>query len=111
METRPERPSIRPETVRDRGLRRASALTKWISVGAVALIGTLAGFVAQAKPGRSTGTTNHSAGAGQTPAQSTSAAPVTTGSTAGTAASQTLTPPAAPPAPAPTPPLATSGGS
>ena len=41
-------------TARDAALRRASNLTKWVCVGAVALVGALAGFVAQAKPGHST---------------------------------------------------------
>jgi len=41
-------------TARDAALRRASNLTKWACVGAVALVGALAGYVAQAKPGHST---------------------------------------------------------
>src|SRR4051812_45577914 len=99
-------PGPRPEVTRDEGLRRASRLTKWVGVGAVALVGALAGFVAQANPGRSSST----AGNAGTPSASgpgswgSSAAPSGTGSQTGAGASSaTIAPPAAAPAPAPAP--------
>lgn len=108
-------PAPRPEVARDAGLRRASTLTKWVGVGAVALVGALAGFVAQAKPGQSssTGGAGHggtrsssgsgsSAGASVTPNNSGAAT-----SSAGSAAK--IAPPPAAPAPAPAPAPASPG--
>lgn len=103
-------------TARDAALRRASNVTKWVCVGAIALVGALAGFVAHAKPGKSTNA-NGSNGSG-TGSGSQSPAPAQTSSNAGgsssTPSSSSLSPPAAAPTPAPTPaPVApaTSGGS
>jgi hypothetical protein len=94
-------------TARDAALRRASNLTKWVCVGAVALVGALAGFVAQAKPGHST----NSSGSGGSGAGSGSGASRPTqanvnnggGDTPSTPSSPSLSPPAATPAPAPAP--------
>src|ERR1700730_12332205 len=41
---------------RDGGLRRVSSLTRWLTAGAVALVGVLSAIVAQAVPGSSSGT-------------------------------------------------------
>jgi hypothetical protein len=101
---------MRPESVRDEGLRRASTLTKWIGVGAVTLVGALAGFVAQAKPGRaSTG----QSGGGKTQAASPSASPSNSVQplASGGASSPVPAPPPLPPAPAPSSSGIVSGGS
>src|SRR2546423_8091709 len=98
MEPSPGRGSISPAAVRDSGLRVASALTRWIGVGAVALVGALAGFLAQAKPGRSTATSQHLVGAAPSAPQPD---PSTSGGSNGGAAAPSLAPPPTPPAPAP----------
>jgi hypothetical protein len=101
------------EVVRDAGLRRASTLTKWIGVGAVALMGAFAGFVAQAKPGRSTGSTQAATnrnGSASAPTLSDQADNAATSTDDGSS-SPTLAPPPAPPAPASTPAPVVSGGS
>src|SRR5947208_16751264 len=89
---------ISPLATREIGLRRVSALTRWVVVGAVALVGALAGFVAQAKPGRTTADRARSG---------TPAAPHSAAGSAGGSASPAA-PPAAP-APAPAPPGAVPG--
>lgn len=48
------KPQSDPLAARDQGLRRISQLTCLLGFAAIALIGALAGYVAQAKPGRST---------------------------------------------------------
>jgi hypothetical protein len=104
-------------TARDAALRRASNVTKWVCVGAIALVGALAGFVAHAKPGKSTnsnGLNGSGAGSGSqspAPAQASSNAG---GSSSSAPSSSSISPPAAAPTPAPAPaPVAptTSGGS
>jgi hypothetical protein len=109
MEPSPGRGSISPAAARDSGLRRASALTRWIGVGAVALVGALAGFLAQAKPGRSTATSQHLVGAAPSAPQPDPSTP--SGGSNGGAAPPSLAAPLAPPAPAPSSSGIVSGGS
>jgi uncharacterized membrane protein len=93
-------------TQRDEGLRRITQLTSLLGFVAVALIGALAGYVAQAKPGRSTTTpTRHSA---NTLAAVTSPEEAGVGSEEAGAA---LAPPSEPPLPATESPQVVSGGS
>ena len=109
----------RPGMARDVALRRASNLTKWACVGAVALVGALAGYVAQAKPGRSTsaaGSKGSSARGGSgTTASRQARANAGGGGAFGHASSPSLSPPASAPTPAPAPAPApaptVSGGS
>jgi hypothetical protein len=103
---------------RDAGLRRASTLTKWIGVGAVTLVGALAGFVAQAKPGHSTSTGQTGGSSGSKASSSTRSANSNGnggGGASAAAPSTSLAPPPTAPAPAPVPapssPGAVSGGS
>src|SRR5205809_146886 len=108
-----ERPPVGPADARDAALRRASTLTKWAGVAAVALTGAVAGFVAQAKPGHSTTSgqakTGGSSGRSQ-PASSSSTQP-SSSSNASARGEPTLSPPSTPPAPAPSAPVVSSGGS
>src|SRR5438552_1938841 len=101
----------RAGTARDAALRRASNLTKWACVGAVALVGALAGYVAQAKPGRSTNTSGSGGSGGPRPTKAS--VNNNGGGSASTPSSPSLSPPAAAPtpAPAPAPAASTSGGS
>jgi hypothetical protein len=90
-------------TRRDAGLRRVSGLTRWLGVSAIGLAGLLAAYVAQAKPGHSTG-----AHVGITSAPVPKAAPVPTLSTEG---SEALAPPPQAPEAAVGPTSIASGGS
>jgi len=54
MDRRPGRAEPRV-VARDAGLERVSVLTRWLGVSAVGLVGLLAGYVWQSKPGGSTG--------------------------------------------------------
>jgi hypothetical protein len=97
---------------RDAGLRRASTLTKWIGVGAVTLVGALAGFVAQAKPGHSTSTGQTGASTGSKAGSSTrpnSSSNSSGGGASAAAPSTSLAPPPTAPAPAPVPAPSSSG--
>src|SRR5436309_959791 len=104
MEPSLGREPMSPVSARDSGLRRASALTRLIGVGAGALVGGLAGYVAHAKPGRSAAT-QHQAGAATSGSQPGPSVP-----SAGSSA-PSLAPPAAAPAPAPSSSGIVSGGS
>jgi hypothetical protein len=90
---------------RDAGLRRISAVTRWLTAAAVAVSGGLALLAADAFHGRTlsnTAQTSGQTGVGQTSTSSTSST-----------TSNGLQPPAQAPAPAPTPaaPVVVSGGS
>jgi hypothetical protein len=113
MDSRAQRDSTPPERARDAGLRRASTLTKWIGVGAVALVGALAGFVAQAKPGRSTSSAQPSGANAGSLDNSSQPGGSNSGAASGAngSAPPSLAAPSAPPAPAPSPPVTLSGGS
>lgn len=54
MDRSPRRADPRVEA-RDAGIRRIYRLTRWLGVGGVGLLGLVAAYVAQAKPGHSTG--------------------------------------------------------
>ena len=87
---------------RDAGLKRVSALTRWLSVSAVGLVGVVAGYVWQSKPGRSTG--QHASASTPAPA------PIPKLDTGGSEA-QALAPPLQPPVTAVGPTSVGSGGS
>lgn len=104
---------------RDAGLARLARVRKSVAVGCVALVAGLAVFVAQAKPGKTSGGNPPAAG---TPSNSGSTSqtarfaqpPLRASASASSApsASAPAPPPAAPtPAPAAPPPAAVSGGS
>lgn len=107
-------PPPRPASLtrnRDARLRTLTRLRRGLAVGCVALIGGLAAFVAQAKPGKST-----SAPAGKSPLQTESNsrfAQTLLKSTSSSAPSPSLAPPPQAPVPAPAapPPAVVSGGS
>jgi type IV secretory pathway VirB10-like protein len=108
------RPPPRPESLtsnRDARLRTLARLRRGLAVSCVALIGGLAAFVAQAKPGKSTGTP-----AGKSPLQTGSKArfaQTPLNATPSSAPSASLSPPPQAPTPAPAapPPAVVSGGS
>jgi hypothetical protein len=85
---------------RDGGLRRVSHLTRWLTAGAVALVGVLSAIVAQAVPGSSSGTATTPTPTGDV---GTAPAPATTQPTRPPATSPSVTDPGLQPAPAPVP--------
>lgn len=87
---------------RDGGLARITGLTRWLGVSAVALVGLLAGYISQSKPGRPTG---------QHPGSSAGVPPAAAVPRLDTGASSGLAAPAQAPAPASAPPVVVSGGS
>jgi hypothetical protein len=99
MDRRPGRAEPRV-VARDAGLERVSVLTRWLGVSAVGLVGLLAGYVWQSKPGRSTGQHANAS----TPAP----APIPKLDTGG---SEALAPPPQPPVSAVGPTSVGSGGS
>jgi hypothetical protein len=111
-----------PAATRDAGLRRASAITRLLVVGAVALTGAIAGVVAHAKPGRSSTSSQQPAAAGKRGAGASASAAQPSRTTGGSSlpdgssgssgdGTPSLTPPSTPPAPTPVAPATTSGGS
>ncbi len=98
-------------TDRDDGLRRVSRMTRWLTAGAVALVGALSAVVAQAIPGTSgsASTTPPSSSGSSAPTQATPAPSTTT-----TTLDPSLNDPNLQPAPAPVPTThhhaVTSGG-
>jgi hypothetical protein len=125
-----------PAESRDAGLAKLSRLRRTLAIASVALVGGFAALVAQAKPGKSTGSTTAPAPARQAPAKTRAAArprfaqaplrasslpaPPSSGDEGAPAtpsapppAPATVSPPPAPPAPAPAaqPPAVVSGGS
>jgi hypothetical protein len=95
-------------TDRDRGLRRVSRLTRWLTAGAAAAVGVLSALVAQAVPG-SSGTASTTSSGSAAPTQAAPAPTTTTTTVAPSVPDPNLQPA---PAPAPTPRhhVATSGG-
>jgi hypothetical protein len=87
---------------RDAGLERVSALTRWLGVSALGLVGLLAGYVWQSKPGHSTG--QHAG----TSAPTLPPGPVPKLDTGG---EEALAPPPQPPLAAAPPATVSSGGS
>ena len=90
---------------RDNGLRRVSRLTRLLGLTALALIGALTGYVAQAKPGRSTTPARHIEATPPPRVHSEEAAD------SSEEAGSTLTPPSEPPLPATESPQVVTGGS
>src|SRR5581483_1041743 len=60
---------------RDAGLRRLGRLRRWLVLGSLALAGAIAGFVAQAKPGKSSATATPATRTGGTTYMTTTPAP------------------------------------
>jgi hypothetical protein len=93
-------------------VRRATSLTKWAVVGALALTGALAGFVSQSKPGHTVASNRPAAGTGKISGVASGArsagSPDNAASGGGGAP---LSPPSTPTAPTPSPPTVVSGGS
>jgi hypothetical protein len=100
MDRRPHRAEPRI-AARDAGLERVSVLTRWLGVSAVGLIGLLAGYVWQSKPGGSTG--QH--------ANASTAAPAAPIPKLDTGGSEALAPPPQPPVSSVGPTSVGSGGS
>jgi len=99
--------------IRDAGLRRLTRARRWLVVGSVAVAGALAGFVAEAKPGRSSTTTRAGGIAAQSAREGSGAQAPAGGSAGAAGGGPQLTPPSQAPAPAPATPSApvVSGGS
>ncbi len=91
-------------TERDRGLRRLFGLTRGLGVASLGLVGLLAGYIVQSKPGHSTGKAVAAAAVIPPPG------PVPTLDT-GSGDASALSPPAQPPLPASVPSPVVSGGS
>jgi len=109
----PRREATAPIAARDAALARLWRLRRWLVVTSFAGAGIVAAVAAQAKPGKSTGSTaSGSAGQGHV---ATSQSRLPTGSIhswGGASASQLAPPPAAPaPAPSTPAPVTSSGGS
>jgi hypothetical protein len=104
-------------SARDAGLSLLGRLRRWLVVATFALIGILAGLVAQAKPGKSSASVGGAAGgsgSGRRASGGAAGAGTPTPSAA-PAPAPSISPPAqpplsAPPTPAPAPPVV-SGGS
>jgi hypothetical protein len=95
---------------RDAGLARLSRLRRWLAVASLAMVGVVAGLVAQARPGKSSGATPRSADRPRS-ATRTSSLPSVSGGEAAPAPG--ISPPAQAPLPAPAAPAppVVSGGS
>jgi hypothetical protein len=101
-----------PQIARDLAVRRATSLTKWAVVGALALTGALAGFVSQSKPGHTVASNQPAAGSSKTSGAASAARSAGSPDNAtGGGGGATLSPPPAAPAPTPSPPTVVSGGS
>jgi hypothetical protein len=104
-----EQPALRA-LARDAGLARLSRLRRWLAIGTLAMVGALAGLVAQARPGKSSGAAPHAPDAAG-PAARSSRLPSASGGEA--TPTPSISPPAQAPlaAPAVPPPPVVSGGS
>lgn len=107
------RPDL-PGAGRDAQLRRLTKVRQGLAVGCVALVGGFSAFVAQAKPGKSTGTSakTTTAPAGGKASSGPRFAQTPLGASSASSAPAVSPPAQAPvPAPATAPPATVSGGS